>query len=453
MNNLNVIDQFMQTFITYIDSGFGLLQGDVGGLSSILIGIDITLAALFWAMDGEANVLARLIKKVLYIGAFAYIINNFHTLATLIFNSFSQLGLTASGGGMSAADLLRPGKLAGTGFTAAYPLVQQAGKLLGFTTVFTHLVTILVLVGAWFIVVLSFFVLAVQLFITILEFKLTTLAGFILVPFALWGKTAFLAERVLGNVVSSGIKVMVLAVIVGIGNTFFSQFTSAIPAGQDVSLQQAMTLVLAALSLFGLGIFGPGIATGLVSGAPQLGAGAALGATGALVGTTALAGAAAHGAARGTVNAGKGAIQAGSALGGGAAMAYQMARATSGEKGAAGVAAGLGGVAAAGMGAARQAAENWGKGVWEDATGRAKSGGDAAFRATGGTRTGRPANENGTAGTAGGPQGTPGTPPAWARRMQSEGRRRAHAHTTSQAIKDGDRPGAAANPDLDQKEA
>ena len=29
MNNLNVIDQFMQTFITYIDSGFGLLQGDV----------------------------------------------------------------------------------------------------------------------------------------------------------------------------------------------------------------------------------------------------------------------------------------------------------------------------------------------------------------------------------------------------------------------------------------
>ena len=59
MNNLNVIDQFMQTFITYIDSGFGLLQGDVGGLSSILIGIDITLAALFWTLDGEANVLAR----------------------------------------------------------------------------------------------------------------------------------------------------------------------------------------------------------------------------------------------------------------------------------------------------------------------------------------------------------------------------------------------------------
>ncbi len=50
----------------------------------------------------------------------------------------------------------------------------------------------------------------VQLFITLIEFKLTTLAGFVLIPFALWNKTSFLAEKVLGNVVSSGIKVLVL---------------------------------------------------------------------------------------------------------------------------------------------------------------------------------------------------------------------------------------------------
>jgi hypothetical protein len=37
------------------------------------------------------------------------------------------------------------------------------------------------------------------------------------------------------------------------------------------------TQVLAALALLGLGIFGPGIATGLAAGAPQLGAGAAVG--------------------------------------------------------------------------------------------------------------------------------------------------------------------------------
>ncbi len=446
MNDLNVIDQFMQTFIRYIDGGFGLLQGDVAGLTSILIGIDITLAGLFWAMEGEANVLARLIKKVLYVGAFAFIINNFSTLSMIVFNSFSTLGLNATNSGLTANDLLRPGKLAGTGFQAAWPLLQQAGTLIGFTTFFNNFVTIVVLLFAWVVVVLAFFILAVQLFITILEFKLTTLAGFVLVPFALWGKTAFLAERVLGNVIASGIKVMVLAVIVGIGSTFFSQYVGALQ-GHQPSLSDAMSLMLASLSLFGLGIFGPGIATGLVSGAPQLGAGAALGTAGALVGATALGGAAAVGGARLAGAAGMGAIRAGTALGAGASTAYQLAQATSGSTGAAGVGAGLAGVARAGAGAAANAARGAGARFASSMGESAQAGRDAAFRATGGTRTARPANENTSA-----PVGSGGAP-AWARRLRSEQRMRAHAHTTTQAIKDGDRPGAAATPDLDQRES
>ncbi|MGL1227182.1 type IV secretion system protein, partial [Vibrio parahaemolyticus] len=74
---------------------------------------------------------------------------------------------------------------------------------------------------------------------------------------------AFAAERVLGNVVSSGVKVLVLAVIVGIGSTLFSQFTSG-TAGIQPSIDDAMALVLASLALLGLGIFGPGIANGIV---------------------------------------------------------------------------------------------------------------------------------------------------------------------------------------------
>ena len=146
---------------------------------------------------------------------------------------------------------------------------------------------------AWTVVLLSFFILAIQLFVTLIEFKLTTLAGFILIPFGLFGKTAFLAERVLGNVVSSGVKVLVLAVIVGVGSTLFAQFTQSAPGAQP-TVDDAMALVLAALSLLGLGIFGPGVANGIVSGGPQLGAGAVVG-TGLTVGGAVLAGA---GAAR-----------------------------------------------------------------------------------------------------------------------------------------------------------
>ena len=156
------------------------------------------------------------------------------------------------------------------------------------------------------IVLLAFFILAIQLFVTLIEFKLTTLAGFVLIPFGLFGKTAFAAERVLGNVISSGVKVMVLAVIVGIGSTLFSQFTAG-SSGAQIGIEDAMALVLAALALLGLGIFGPGIANGIVSGGPQLGAGAAVG-TGLAAGGVVVAGAgliagsagALAGAARGT---------------------------------------------------------------------------------------------------------------------------------------------------------
>ncbi len=317
MSDLNVIDQFLATFIAYIDSGFGLLRGDVGHLTSILIAIDVTIAGLFWALDGEGNVLGRLVKKVLYVGAFAFILNNFKTLANLIFQSFSQLGLDASANTLSAADLLKPGKLAGIGFEAAHPLLEQVANLVGLDTFFSNFLTIFVLLVAWLIVLLAFFVLAIQLFITVLEFKLTTLAGFVLVPFAFWNKTAFLAERVLGNVITSGIKVMVLAVIVGIGSSYFGQFVSALK-GQEADINQAMSLVLASLTILGLGIFGPGIASGLVSGAPQLGAGAALGTVGAAAGAGMLAGGAVMGAARAIAGAGGsalGALKAASSMG------------------------------------------------------------------------------------------------------------------------------------------
>jgi hypothetical protein len=147
---------------------------------------------------------------------------------------------------------------------------------MGFVSFFENFIQIFVLLVAWLVILIAFFILAVQLFVTLIEFKLTTLAGFVLVPFGLFSKTAFLAERVLGNIITSGVKVLVLAVIVGIGTTLFGEFTQGF-GGNQPSLEDALALVLAALSLLGLSIFGPGIATGLTAGAPQLGAGAAVG--------------------------------------------------------------------------------------------------------------------------------------------------------------------------------
>ncbi len=422
MNDLSVIDRFLDTFSRYIDSGFGLLQPEIAYLSTTLVAIDITLAGLFWAMGGE-EVMPRLVKKILYVGAFAFIIGNWNFLAGVIFKSFAGLGLKASGASLGADQLLQPGRLAQVGVQAAQPMLTEIGKLAGFPSVFTNIDTIAVLFIAWIIVIISFFVLAVQLFVSVLEFKLTTLAGFVLVPFALWGKTSFLAEKVLGNVVASGIKVLVLAVIVGIGTGLFSQFQSA--AGTDPDISEALAIVLGAIALLGLGIFGPGIANGLVSGAPQLGAGSAVGATAAGVGLLAAGGIGAAAAGRAAGGAAMGSMRAATSLAGGARAAYAEGATASGASGLGRAGAGMAGIARAGASAAGGSVRSAARRVWTGGSaGKAGEGPDGA--------------DAGGAGAA----------PRWARDLRrGEGARRG-VDTAAHALRSGDSGGSGPSPSL-----
>lgn len=447
MGGTGVIDTFLGVFTSYIDSGFGLLGGEVAFIASTFIVIDVTLAALFWAWGADDDIIARLVKKTLFVGVFAWLISNWNSLAAIVFDSFAGLGLLASGTGFSPADLLRPGRVAQTGLDAGRPLLESTADLMGFVAFFENFIQIACLLFAWALVLLAFFLLAVQLFVTLIEFKLTTLAGFVLIPFGLFGKTAFMAERVLGNVVSSGIKVLVLAVIIGIGSTLFGQFTAGF-GGVTPTIDEAMAIVLAALSLLGLGIFGPGIATGLVSGGPQLSAGAAVG-TGLAVGGAAVA------AGGGTLLGarGAGALAAGGATAmrgaaaatGAASTAYSLG--SMGQTGAAGVASGLDGVArAAGSAAAsplRQAAASASDAVKASHAGGARAG----FAATGGTSSFGSGTEASPAMSA-----PAGSPPAWARSMR---RSQAMSHgvaASTHALRAGDSPGSGASVPLSESD-
>ena len=447
MGNTGVIDQFLAVFTRYIDGGFGLLGGEVGFIATTLIVIDVTLAALFWSWGADDDIMARLVKKTLFVGVFAYLIGNWNNLARIIFESFAGLGLKASGTGFTTAQLLQPGRVAQTGLDAGRPLLDSISNLMGYWSFFENFIQIACMFFAWALVLLAFFILAVQLFVTLIEFKLTTLAGFVLIPFGLFGKSAFMAERVLGNVISSGIKVLVLAVIIGIGSTLFSEFTAGF-GGQTPTIDQAMAIVLAALSLLGLGIFGPGIANGLVSGGPQLGAGSAIG-TGLAAGGMAVAGGAALGAAAGGVGTLAGgaaaAARGGATLAGGASAAYSLGAA--GQSGASGVASGLASVAETGARAAvsplKRAASQAGGGLKDSY----RSGARTAFGLTGGSST-----AGATAEAATPAPGTTDGPPAWAARMRRSQHMTHGVQVASHAVRSGDSHGGGSSVNLSEGE-
>lgn len=411
MGGTGVIDNFLSVFTRYIDSGFGLVQGDVRWLAGVLIVIDITLAGLFWALVPEDDVIVRLIRKTLSIGVFAYIIGNFNGLAQIIYNSFAGLGIEAGGATLSQAQLLQPGRVAQIGIDAGKPILTAVSGLMGFVSFFDNFVQIAILLIAWIIVVLGFFIMAIQLFVSLIEFKLTTLAGFVLVPFGLFGRTAFLAEKVLGNVVSSGVKVLVIAVILGIGSTIFGQFTGGFANPPTIS--DALTLILAALSLLALSVFGPAIANGLIAGGPQLGAGAAVGTGVAVAGIGVGAAALATGGIAATGGLVAGTAQAGARAAGVATAAYK--------------AGGMTGVAQAGASAAVSPLRRMAAGLSEDFAGAGYPGG--------------------TSSTASG--GSPGTPD-WAQRMRRGQAISRGIAAVDHAVRSGERSSGGSSIDLSE---
>jgi type IV secretion system protein TrbL len=419
-SDTSVIDYFLNVFSNYINFGFGLISPDVGFLVAILIGVDATLAGLAWAL-GEDDAIQALAKKVLYVGFFAFVLNQWQALTAIVFNSFAALGLKATGSLLSYANFLEPGRLAQAGVQGANVLLTQIQRLAGFPNVFWNLGQILVMGLSWVVTLLGFFVLAILLFLAIIEFKLTTLKGFILVPFALWRGTAFIAEPVLGQTVTSGVRILVFAVITGIGTQLFGQILPSNPA-TELSLQDALTILLASMTIAGLAFSANRLAAGITSGAPQLGLGSAAAAGGAVVGAAALAGMGGAAATRATA----------SGVGAAASGAYTLGRATGGGS----VSAGLAGVARGAAGAATSGLRDAAQSASTALRDRFAAGQRAAWSATGGS--------GGDAAGASQSAAAPNGAPAWAQQL----RRQAVSRAAQNILHEGEGRGGGMRPNL-----
>ena len=285
-------NELMVVFSNTISAGFDALQGSVNGVFSLLIALVVALTGIQWAMSPNREVLASGFGKVLLIGAFAWLINDWQQLSETVYAGFLELGLTAGGGSLSREEFLNPGAILAQGWEIVKVLGATPAPVDNPLDIVGNMADALILGLAMIGIMLAFAVLALQIIVSLLEFKIVTLGGFVLLPFGIWNKSAFLAERPLGYVVSSGLKVLALAIVVSGARTIFDQLQPS--ANPDI--YEALTILVAAILLAMLALFIPNLASALVTGGPALGAGAAL--TGALAvgGAGALAGAGLAGA-------------------------------------------------------------------------------------------------------------------------------------------------------------
>jgi type IV secretion system protein TrbL len=268
------LDLFLNNFRSQVDSGFGLISGDVQTVLASLVVISIVTTAILWAIDENQNVLASLVRKVLLIGFFAWLVTQWHSLSQIVVEGFASLGLKAGGGAMSLGDFLNsPSKIVMKGIEVCIGLLDYIQKLApGPVEFFAHITAILMALIACIGVLIAFVLLAIEVTVVVIEFHIVTLIAFVTVPFGILTQTSFLSERAIGYVVSVGIKLMALAIVVSIGANIFNAYT--VSTAPDI--YEEVGLLLSAVVLLMLALKIPAIAGALISGGPQLNAGSAV---------------------------------------------------------------------------------------------------------------------------------------------------------------------------------
>ena len=347
--NTGILTTLLNAFLSVFSAGPGHLAPAAGRLLFLFAGIELTLAALWWALKGE-NVLVGLIQKTLLLCLFLFFVVNWTTLINTVLDGFVWAGFTAAGSSPAAgAALIKdPSAVISQAFVSTQPIADQISSLKWY-----DLGSLFMYGWAYIFTIIAFFMLAIQVFVTYLEFYLVAALSLVLVPFGVFKHTAFIAERAFGSVVSFGVKLMVLAFILAAVQPVLTQIT--LPA--EPTFQQAYMVLLAALAISFLAWHAPGIAAGMISGGPSLSAGSAAGfIASSTIGAFAGAAAAAS-AARGVANSSLGATRAAATGLGTVSMGAKLGAASAELGGAGAVGRAAAGVVGGASAAARSATE------------------------------------------------------------------------------------------------
>ena len=178
--------------------------------------IEFTLFALYMALGAE-DAIAGLITKLMWICAFIFLVTMWPTLTKIVLDSFMQVGLQAGSGGaqlFTVMEFTNPCSVARFGLEVTANIFRYLNSISGmFYGVRNPHIVFISGVSA-FAIVIAYFLIAIQIFICLLEFYLVSTLALILVPWGIFRHTAFLAERAFGLIIAFGIKLMVLGCIV-----------------------------------------------------------------------------------------------------------------------------------------------------------------------------------------------------------------------------------------------
>jgi type IV secretion system protein TrbL len=132
----------------------------------------------------------------------------------------------------------------------------------------TDLSDLAVFTFGYFAILACFFIMAINVFLAVLEYYVFAALAGIFLPFGLLEPTKFLAEKAIGAVVSASVKLMVLALVTAVIDPVLSSIHFA---GPEITFNELWSVFLTVCALMFLCWKAPSLAASLLGGSPHLG--------------------------------------------------------------------------------------------------------------------------------------------------------------------------------------
>lgn len=329
VQNVGFFDGILNYFRDHLVAGGKNLMPIAISLSLLLMTIQI---ATTWTLyEGQLRMF-ELIKEVIRFSFILFLIYNFESLANTFIEGWMYFGGIASGIFTYAADAeaigkapyYNPSTLINMGWVCISEVFAKGTSVV-------HPINSLLILVCGIVAYIGVVFIALQVTITLLEYYMVTCLGVILLPFGLLRYTHFLYNKLIQGIFTFGIKLMVVYFIAGLGGKVLFDLGTAVSennASDDAArvmeagnrdIEGLITPEMAGM-ITGTGIsansvnFGdvlnfmllfiimgylvwkiPSLVAGMISGSPQMEAGAVAGtamafATGAVLGSSHLAG-------------------------------------------------------------------------------------------------------------------------------------------------------------------
>jgi type IV secretion system protein TrbL len=224
----------------------------------ILAAIEIGIAAVFLAAQAASldGWFAEIVRRVMFIGLFAFVLSEGPTFAKAVVDSLFQIG--ANGGAASPADVFNAGLAVATKMSEKIQFGLFEDNALAIAAVFAIVV-----------VVIAFSLVAAIFVSVMVEMYIGLLAGMIMLGLGGASYTKDFAVRYLTYAFSVGMKLMALVMIAKIGSEVLIGLANDATVGDE--FQTALAIAGIAVVVFIIAMYVPNILQGVVQGASVTG--------------------------------------------------------------------------------------------------------------------------------------------------------------------------------------